>query len=175
MSLLDQIDFMRRGHGVNRYHQRYTAVTDTVGKHSAGVAGFLILLQEGGALPRAAALAAAIVHDLPECETGDIPAPAKRAMSPAARHSLSELEESLLRQHGFEYDLSEDEQRLLKLADYLDGLMFCVEEMRRGNREVSGVGDVYCSYIAQYMHLANARERSVVQAVTNLWSKEKHR
>ncbi len=145
-TLEERIDFVRAGMGVQRYHQRYTHSIDTVGKHSAGVALWLILMN-GDKLPSAQLLAAALVHDLPEWVVGDIPAPAKRAMSSDARADLACVEDRVLKDHGFDYDLTDNEWRQLKLADYFDGLMFCVEEKRRGNREVFEVGEKYIDYL----------------------------
>jgi 5'-deoxynucleotidase YfbR-like HD superfamily hydrolase len=165
----DRLLFLRRGLGVRRYHQRYTSVIDTVGKHSAGVAGMILLLY-GEKTPPGHVLAQAIVHDLPECVTGDIPSPAKRAMGLAAKEELDNKEWELLHDHRFVYPCTEAEERLLKLADYLDGLAFCWEEFRRGNKEVDEVGDVYLSYINRIVDNSDEQEAEVVFAVTRLWS-----
>lgn len=171
-TLTERIWFLRKGLGVNRYHQRYTSVKDTVGKHSAGVAGFLILMQLPGQLPSAELMAAAICHDLPECVTGDIPSPAKRAMGRDAKEALDQQEQSLLERYGFAHNLTSWEQRQLKLADCLDGLMFCTEERYRGNKEVEQVGDVYKGYIKELQGLST-KERVLGSIVIDLWEEAK--
>lgn len=146
----DTLRFIRKGLGVSRYHQRYTAVKDTVGKHSAGVATLLLLLHRP-TMPRAQLLAAALVHDVPEAITGDIPSPAKRAMSYDARAALNKQEEDMLEVHGLNWSLDGVEKSLLKLADSLDGLIFCTEERNRGNKEVVEVGEVYVGYVNELL------------------------
>lgn len=153
--LESRIDFVRAGMGVQRYHQRYTHVIDSVGKHSAGVALWLMLMNEQ--LPSAQLLAAALVHDLPEWVTGDIPAPAKRVMSASARADLACEEDKQLKDNGFDYDLTENEERQLKIADYFDGLSFATEEMRRGNREIFEVGEKYIDYLYTLLYEDSSR------------------
>ena len=168
--LNDRIRFMRAGLNTRRYHQRYTAEIDTVGKHSAGVAGFLLLMYQP-AMPPAPLLAAAICHDWPEAVTGDIPSPAKRTWSADARNALSNLEDELLERHGFDYPLTDDQYRQLKLADVFDGMMFCIEEANRGNKEVQTVGDTYYSYMQQLTCLGE-REELIRRALTHMWEGE---
>ena len=163
----DRIRFMRAGLGTRRYHQRYTAEIDTVGKHSAGVAGFILLMYQPG-LPPAELLAAAICHDLPEAVTGDIPSPAKRAWSDDAKASLEQLEWHLLDKHGFNYPLTEGWKRQLKMADIFDGTMFCIEELNRGNREIQTVGDTYLSYLHQ-QEWNTEREQLIARSLTTMW------
>jgi len=131
MNLGDRLQFIRKGMGVRRYHTYHTHDTDTVGKHSAGVATFLILMNEQ--MPRAELLAAALMHDIPEGTMGDIPSPAKKAMPPDAVIALAHEEKQMLIDRNLFFWLTESEVRQMKLADCFDGLMFCVEERRRGN------------------------------------------
>lgn len=170
MSIADRLSFIRSGMGVRRYHQVHTHAADTVGKHSAGVAMFLILMND--TLPMAELLAAALCHDLPECVVGDIPSPAKRAMSMQAQADLAELENRLLRDNWIDYAmcLTAAEHEQLKLADCFDGLMFCIEERRRGNKEIIGIGDKYLEYIGQ-LDLTIARYAIEITAVLNQWWK----
>ena len=172
MSISKQLAFIRNGYAVNRYHQRHTAVRETVAAHSAGVAMFLILMNDN--LPSSALLAAALVHDIPEGVTGDIPSPAKRAMGAAAKSELEKLEDDLLTDHRiyFDHALTPDESRQLKLADCFDGLMFCIEELRRGNRVMVDVGDRYLSYISESEK--NPRESEIMNILARWWHKEKN-
>ena len=167
MTLSERLEFARAGLGVRRYHQRYTAEIDTVGKHSAGVAMFLIMMNEQ--LPSANLLAAALCHDLPEAVTGDIPSPAKRDWSPDARQSLAQQETELLMASNFHYYLTEEEHRQLKVADCFDGLMFCVEERRRGNRYVTSVAQTYTKYLDD-MELSSI-EAEIFMLIVQKWNK----
>lgn len=169
--MIDRLRFLRAGLGTRRYHQLYTAEVDTVGRHSAGVAGFILLIY-GEGLPPSTLLAAAICHDLPEAVTGDIPSPAKKSWTVSARATLEETEKHLLKKHGLDYDLSADEERVLKLADVFDGLMFCIEEVNRGNREVNTVGDTYASYLAS-LKLCGPRETRIANILNDMWQETK--
>lgn len=169
MSVGKTLSFIRQGYAVGRYHQRHTAVRETVAAHSAGVAAFLILMNDE--LPSNTLLAAALMHDVPEGVTGDIPSPAKRAMSEDAKQDLSMLEDSLLETNGLAYPLTDDEQRQLKIADCFDGLMFCIEELRRGNRVMVEVGDRYLSYIA--IQNKTKLEIEIMTTLIRWWNIEK--
>ncbi len=162
----DTLDFVRRGLAVRRYHQRYTAVVETVASHSAGVAMFLIMMNEE--LPSGRLLAAALCHDLPEGVTGDIPSPAKRAMGVQAKDELDQYEHELLDKRNLVFTLTTDEHRQLKLADCLDGFAFCIEELRRGNRNIIEVGNRYREYLAA-CGTETVREAEVLMTLDRQW------
>lgn len=147
---LERMAYVRRALNVRRYHQHTTLEVDTVGKHSAGVAMFLLVLDPDC---RKEVLVAAITHDLGEFEIGDLPAPTKRRVSAACKSELDALEDAMLHELGFGVDLTDEEHALLKLCDYLDGYTFSVEERERGNRSMKIVGDNFASYIPQYLDL----------------------
>ena len=69
------LEFLLAGAEVLRYHTVQTLQRETVGHHSHGVACLVLLLD-----PQASArlLRAALLHDLAEQCTGDIPSAAKR-------------------------------------------------------------------------------------------------
>ncbi len=173
MSIATRLKFIREGMSVRRYHQKNTIVTDSVGKHSAGVAMFLVLMNDD--LPSAALLAAALCHDLPECVVGDIPSPAKRAMSTAAQVALARTEQELLINNGLEYILAPEDWDQLKLADCFDGLMFCIEERRRGNTEICDIGDKYLEYIAQTDLTIAAHALEIEVTLQQWWSQANER
>lgn len=173
ITLADTVSFMRSGLNVRRYHQRYTAEVDTVGKHSAGVACYVLLID-----PKASAdvIKAAVVHDLAECVVGDIPAPTKREFNAGAREQLASMEDRLLEVHGLDFDLNAQEWMLIKVADYLDGLSFCVEESLRGNRPgMAKVADTYIHYLEELIKAVPDRvpwlkkAEDVKNVVVNMW------
>lgn len=144
MSLTDRIAFVRNGMSVRRYHQYHTAEIDTVGKHSAGVALFIHLINPDASKHL---IMAALAHDLGEQITGDVPSPAKKLLSQTANIELKTLEANLLADHNFSFLLTPAERALLKIADCFDGLAFCVEEAERGNKSLAKVAATYASYI----------------------------
>lgn len=145
MSVEDQVKFIRSGMNVRRYHQHPTLETDTVGKHSCGVALFVNLIDPSA---RKQVLLHALYHDLGEWVLGDIPAPTKRLLSPAAKDEIDRIEDEALATHGFYGgELDKSEYHLLKLCDYLDGLAFCIEETNRGNVSMAPIRDKYLDYL----------------------------
>lgn len=123
--------FSRAG-DVVRFHTRPQLQPQNVGSHSYGVAWLLWLLM--GGKPSAALLYAGLAHDVPEFITGDVPAPVKRRIS-GAEDSVHQLEAEVLAQAQLPIpELTEDEQRLLKLADCLEGMRHCCKERQLGNQ-----------------------------------------
>jgi len=138
----DRILFLLAGANVQRYHTVTTLVPETVGHHSHGVAMLVFLLDEN---PSPDLIFAALVHDLAEHQTGDIPAPSKREFG--IGDQMNALEERLLRDSGWMHrKLDSVDARTLKLADIAQGALYCVEEVARGNRKMKVVFDRYISY-----------------------------
>lgn len=148
MNLASRFEFVRNGLNVRRFHQHPTNEVNTVGAHSAGVALMCLMIDPRC---RKEVLAGALTHDLGEWVTGDIPAPTKRMISDTARRELAAVEHEILNDFDFSYELDRDEITLIKLGDYFDGLSFCIEEARRGNRTLLSVAAVYISYLLPYM------------------------
>jgi 5'-deoxynucleotidase YfbR-like HD superfamily hydrolase len=137
--------FARRGGRVQRYHTHTTLRVDTVGQHSHNVAMLCIMFCDGK--PGEALLMAALTHDLAEHILGDIPSPAKRAMD---RDKLNAMETQLLRDVGFDTELSPFNDWVLKLADIVDGLLFCAEESEMGNNTLEDVHETYFNYFKDW-------------------------
>ena len=136
------LKFITGGSEVNRYHTMFTLQKETVGHHSHGVACLVLALD-----PEASRelLIAALYHDLAEQYTGDIPSPAKRDYG--IGDQVSELEERLVKAAGLHWpNLTEAEQRVLKLADLAHGALFCVREMSLGNERMNEVYERFMGY-----------------------------
>ena len=137
-----ELKFILAGSDVKRYHTLLTLQNETVGHHSHGVACLVMLLN-----PRASRklLVAALLHDLSEHQTGDIPSPAKRAYN--IGQQVEKLEMKLMEEAGFIFpDLAPAESRTLKLADIAHGALFCAREINLGNSNMKIVFERYLSY-----------------------------
>lgn len=136
------LEFILSGSEVKRYHTVTTLTTETVGHHSHGVAMLCLMLRPNSSKEL---LRAALCHDLAEHVTGDIPSPAKRLYG--IGEQVSELEQTLLAEVGLAtFELTTDEQRLLKLADIAQGALYCLREVERGNRPMLKICARYLEY-----------------------------
>ena len=121
----------RRSNNVVRYHTIKTVAAESVGHHSANVAILCILLAERK--PSVQLLMAALLHDMHEQFTGDIPAQAKweSAELSSALASLEKKFDAYFIQYP---TLSSEESRILKQADMLDLCFKSLEEINMGNK-----------------------------------------
>lgn len=143
-----QLEFITLGAEVKRYHTVTTLREETVGHHSHGVAMLCLMLTPDAS---AELLKAALMHDLAEQITGDIPSPAKRDHYHAG--NFDELERRLINESGLKFPyLTAHEKRVLKLADIAHGALFCVRELELGNRRMRVVLQRYQQY-AESMEL----------------------
>lgn len=140
----------RKAGQVKRYHQFRLLHEETVAEHSFNVVNLVLILTNGTA--SAALLVAAITHDMGEYVSGDIPAPVKRGLGIDAQAILEILENTGLSSiHHNLAPITTEETFTLKVADYLDGLLKCREEIRLGNMEMILVGEQYRKYLVELM------------------------
>lgn len=150
------------GADVRRYHTVRTLTEDTVGHHSHGVAMLVLLLDPDA---DGMMLRAALLHDLSEQYTGDIPSPAKREFG--IGEDVSSLELKLLDDAGLPMPyLKPEEWRTLKLADIAHGALFCLRELQMGNRLMAPVYERYIGY-AEGMVLSG-RERELFDTIKTM-------
>jgi len=155
------LEFIMAGSEVKRYHTVTTLREETVGHHSHGVAMLCTLIKPDA---QADLLKAALLHDLAEAVTGDIPSPAKREYG--IGEQVEELEKRLLSGAGLRFPfLSAEDKRVLKLADIAQGALFCLREIELGNCRMSLVYSRYMSY-AESMILVG-RERELFDLINN--------
>ena len=153
------LDFIINGADVKRYHTVKTHTQETVGHHSHGVATLCLLFDPN---PSTSLLKAALLHDLTEQFTGDIPSPAKRELGIA--NDIGVLEKRLMQNAGISMPtLSNNERRTLKLADIAHGALFCLKEMSMGNVDIRKVYDRYISY-AEELNL-EGREKEIFNLI----------
>ena len=143
-ALIKRIDFIRLGGLVTRYHTKNTIQPNTVGHHSFGVAWMIYILTDG--TPSVNLVYAALSHDLAEQVTGDISSPTKRRF-PKLAEMIQLMEDETLETHGLFFQLTHAETRVLKIADCLDGMLYCISEFEIGNRSILEVYHRYEKYI----------------------------
>lgn len=161
-ALKNQIQFIFKGAAVKRYHGETTIKEQTVGAHSFGVMWLCYVLTQGK--PSANLLLAASSHDLAEWKIGDVPAPTKRGV-PGLREQLNQLEEEELFKVGLAFHLTSGEQRILKMADAMEGLVFCRSEQFLGNHGIKQVFQNFRSYITEFEPLS-PHERDVLSIIS---------
>ena len=136
----------RAAHGVSRFHTMPTIGHQSVAEHSYGVVMLVIWLTDGAA--SANLMKAALYHDLPEHFLGDIPAPAKWDY-PDLKEAAHRVEEQVHKRAGTELELTTAEHNLLKIADMLELICYCAEQLRLGNRNAQVVFRRGVAYLAE--------------------------
>lgn len=156
------IKFIYAGGAVKRFHTTNTLKEDNVAQHSFGVAWMVWKLTFGGA--GAPLIMAALAHDLAEQFTGDVPAPAKRALGISSQFHRYEREIELNNQVFFH--LTDDDRRVLKIADCLDGLARCAIEISMGNKRAEFSFNNYAAYLEELG--TTAYEKTIIAEITAL-------
>lgn len=116
------IETVMRMHSVKRWHMIDTTRQQTLAEHSANVALLAMLIVVNCPIfsfdhPSQIA-AAALVHDIPEAFTGDIPTHTKKHL-----FGLDELEDSVTH-INFRVPVNDDSKALIKICDLADGIRF---------------------------------------------------
>ena len=154
---IHQLMFTRDGGSVKRMHTVRTIHAQTVAEHSFGVAWLVWALADGK--PSANLLMAALAHDVPEVEVGDLPSPTKRALNSGALQILEDkaMENNFLPLFN---ELTQQEQTILRLADMFELAFFCVDEHNLGNRtpRLHEMFNKVMSYIDPLLVSHNANE-----------------
>jgi len=161
-TMFERVTFRVEASWVKRYHTRQTLTTETLGQHGHTVA---TLVQQVYPECSKKAILAALEHDLPEFVTGDTPAPAKWA-SADLDQALSALEAKVIVDEGL-YSctgLTDGERELLKWADMMALVLYCLQEVRMGNttlRSTLATGIRVCQERAAAMYAANEQAASL--------------
>ena len=164
----DKLKFIMDGGDVKRFHSMRTIFTETVGHHSHSVGCLVMLLVEE---PSAALLKAALLHDMGEQVTGDIPSPAKLILG--IKEHVSLAESAFMSNHGFPMpELTEAETKALKMADLASGALFCLAEMQAGNMRMEETFRKFFDYAVE-MGLDNELELGLFAAIVDMFEELK--
>lgn len=160
------VNFLLSGSVVRRFHTVDTIKEDLVGRHSHGVAMLCFAMSEKPSLDL---IMAALSHDLGEQVIGDIPSPTKRALG-SGMERIDAMEENALLDQGLDFHkrLTEEEKAILRVADCLDGMLFCIREAQLGNASISQVFHRYREYIRRMEPLPASASRILYQTIS-LW------
>lgn len=139
------LDFITAGAAVSRYHTCDILKPESVGHHSHGVALLCMVIDPDCSFDL---VKAALLHDMAEQRTGDIPSPAKRELGIGG--DLEAIEHRILEENGFAFpNLSDEDQLTLKLADVAHGALKCAREVNMGNSTMRIVYDRFMIYAGQ--------------------------
>src|SRR5579859_585031 len=157
------LSYMLHCQQVRRFHTEPMLQPPCIGQHSGGVARMCLLLTQGKA--SAALLARALYHDDGEQIMGDMPAPTKLAMDSGAREDYEHLEHGVILNNVTFFnsieEITEEEERILKLADRMQGMLECVLEYNLGNKFMLRPFERLAQYALNTMQEGNAFELQI--------------
>lgn len=136
---------------VTRYHTHPAILgRQSVAEHTYNCLALLFTLYPGE--PPLDLVRAVLFHDLPEGETGDIPATAKWSY-PALKDAADAAEYTILRRFGLDLDLdlSTEDRWWLKVVDILELCAFCRDQRLLGNRGIDNVWDAGVGVMARLL------------------------
>ena len=146
------LTYFREAMNVKRFHTESLIREDTIGHHSANVAGIIMYLYYPE-IPSGNLLAAALCHDVAERTTGDTPATAKWA-SKILKDALLRMETGVHEKneiHFPDYILSNDEVNMLKFADGVELGLKCMHERDMGNSTVEYIIPRIATHVAEVL------------------------
>jgi 5'-deoxynucleotidase YfbR-like HD superfamily hydrolase len=131
---------------VTRYHTIRMIHKQSVAEHSWGVAMVILWLYGHEHVP-ASLMRAALLHDVAEVATGDMPAPVKWS-SEQLSQAMINAENTFNEEHGLgDLDLPMNLSRILKFADMCELIIFCLGEANMGNREARSIARRGLAYL----------------------------
>lgn len=130
---IDQIAAIREAGKVRRCHVFPINGEYNVAIHTYNAIGLYMALCPDQNLNTVATI---LTHDLPERWLGDVPAPAKWE-NPKLKEVYEDAERDILRALELEFDISTMDSLWVKGCDMLEFLLFCIDQERLGNRNIS--------------------------------------
>lgn len=146
---------------VKRYHTEAPLRPQDVAQHVYNVVWLCWWLTDGA--PSAQLLMAALSHDSGERWTGDMPAPVKRKLG--VGYTMEVMEAQALADIGVELNLrlSPEEDKVLRVADALEGVFYCYREVQCGNLDMKACLDRYVAYT---MDLVGPEHKAFDEVIT---------
>lgn len=161
------LDFIMKGGLTKRYHTTDTLRSQNVAEHSFFVA-WLICFMYADSNHLQSTMCFALAHDVAEGHVGDVSSPVKRA-NPALKLILDDAEnEAWLAIGRSPPPISTVEKRMLKMADNMEGMLFCCRERAAGNKAVQKVYDNYRSYTLQLNPVG--KELALLTIIEEKWN-----
>lgn len=123
---------------VKRYHTQGDVPGQSLADHSGRVA-LLVMMIWPEARPQVTQYA--LVHDIGEKSTGDMPYTTKLVMPPAAMDVVDTLEAEFVHDFlGIHIEITEDEKMMVKVCDYLELMLYCLQFNTRGAVQIAKKG-----------------------------------
>lgn len=132
------------GANVKRYHTVLTIGEQNNGHHSLRVLLILRYLLDGNVSQNL--MWATVFHDLPEHSTGDIPGHVKWD-NQQLEELLDNMEHKYHLDNGTYIELTKDESILLNIADKLELVVYCAEQISLGNIRMKQIRDRGMTYV----------------------------
>jgi len=163
VNYFEKAEWIRASGYTRRYHGWRILLEDQVGSHERNVAKLLVLLWPDA--PKEAILYA-LGHDDAEWIVGDMPAPAKRRLpnytlvgrdgvvygTESFREAFGKMEDKVLAEVGLSLpDVPVEWLHRIKLCDSLDGMLYCLQELSMGNRQIITCFDAFASYVSDLL------------------------
>lgn len=134
----DPIISAYRSLDVERYHTQADVPAQTLADHSARVA-LLVMKIWPDARPQVTQYA--LIHDIGEKITGDLPYTTKLILAPEALDQIDALEADYVQNFlGINIEISENEKMMVKVCDYLELMLYCLQFKSRGALQIAAKG-----------------------------------
>jgi 5'-deoxynucleotidase YfbR-like HD superfamily hydrolase len=132
--MMKRVEVLRDAGEVKRLHTVDTISSHTIARHVYGSQIIAVELCRLNDHPTGPVLLQLLVHDAPEIDTGDIPAPTKRA-SPEINQALESMESAFYSSYMISLPfMTKVGHDIVKASDTLDLAFAALYEQRRGNR-----------------------------------------
>jgi 5'-deoxynucleotidase YfbR-like HD superfamily hydrolase len=176
-TIKERIQFAYEGGLVERFHTRRGIKPSTDAAHSHGVAMLVWFLMEEEEETESSyseltfMLMHALTHDLAEQSVSDVSAPLKWAI-PEFGEQLDKLEKGVLDRFELSFvPTRKKAQDVVKLADALEGLLYCANERALGNRKVEVVADRWVVHVLKMAESGSFsdHQKDVIYNVVEIW------
>jgi 5'-deoxynucleotidase YfbR-like HD superfamily hydrolase len=151
--------------GVVRFHQQVGVTKQQNSEHQWGVA---LIVQHLNPDCSKDLLLAALTHDAAESYTGDSPFPVKKD-HPELSVILRKLEVQWEKENDINFDLSYEEKATLKLADSLEGMWYCLQRYKCGEKNALTPFNAWRKFICGNLNMSSTYlYQSLIQEMEEL-------